>query len=168
MNSLVDWLRANFDGQTSGDEYVIDCPFCGDSGHHMYINISKGIFHCFKCEKKGTTFSFIKEYLGAESYAEVWAQIKEPKADVSEFRAIVSQLAGRKATTYTQEKSEGMPDWYEPFSAMTAMDKHAKIVLRYTLTRMSWDNIVKYGIGACWDPDDEKFRWRMIVPIEHD
>ena len=34
-------------------EEVYDCPFCNSEGH-LYYNIAKRVFYCFKCSKGGT------------------------------------------------------------------------------------------------------------------
>lgn len=35
------------------DEFRINCVFCNDQKYHLYINISKKVFHCFKCNMSG-------------------------------------------------------------------------------------------------------------------
>lgn len=44
---------------TSSGEIRFNCPFCEthgktkDSKYHLYVNISKGVFHCFRCGADG-------------------------------------------------------------------------------------------------------------------
>jgi len=35
-------------------EKKLDCPFCAKEGH-LYYNVTKGVFYCFKCHAKGHT-----------------------------------------------------------------------------------------------------------------
>lgn len=57
-------LDANFDTiYEQNGEVRINCPFCeDDSGFHLYINPSKGVYHCFRCDRKGTYRQFIHEF----------------------------------------------------------------------------------------------------------
>jgi len=34
-------------------ELRVDCPFCSDTGRHLYINTEKGLYHCFRCGRSG-------------------------------------------------------------------------------------------------------------------
>lgn len=34
-------------------EFRVDCPFCGDTGRHMYVNAERGLYHCFRCGASG-------------------------------------------------------------------------------------------------------------------
>jgi hypothetical protein len=34
-------------------ELRVDCPFCGDTGRHMYVNAERGLYHCFRCGASG-------------------------------------------------------------------------------------------------------------------
>lgn len=40
---------------SSGVEYRVKCPFCTtkDRNYKLYINIDKGVYHCFRCEATG-------------------------------------------------------------------------------------------------------------------
>jgi len=42
-----------------GKELRIDCPFCSDSGQHMYVNVERKLFHCFRCETSNNLVGFI-------------------------------------------------------------------------------------------------------------
>lgn len=45
----------NFITTKKKDEIRIDCLFCNDEKYHLYINLSKQLFHCFRCGAKGRT-----------------------------------------------------------------------------------------------------------------
>jgi hypothetical protein len=40
-------------GTSISDELVFDCPYCGDTKGHLYVNLVKNAFYCFKCDKGG-------------------------------------------------------------------------------------------------------------------
>jgi DNA primase len=35
------------------DEVRVNCPYCPDTKYHMYINVKKRLFHCFRCGASG-------------------------------------------------------------------------------------------------------------------
>lgn len=35
------------------NEIRINCPNCGDTKYHMYVNMIKGVYHCFRCQSSG-------------------------------------------------------------------------------------------------------------------
>lgn len=37
------------------DELRFDCPYCEDEGKHLYVNVRKGVYHCFRCGVSGRT-----------------------------------------------------------------------------------------------------------------
>jgi len=67
-------------------EQRICCPFCPeeDTGYHLYANPSKGVFHCFRCEAKGSIKSLLKKL-----EIEPIQQIKKPAYD--KFRELFKQ-----------------------------------------------------------------------------
>lgn len=47
---------------SSGREAVINCFFHEDNKYKLYVNLSSGLFTCFKCQEKGTLFYLITSY----------------------------------------------------------------------------------------------------------
>lgn len=53
---------------TRQDEVRFNCPFCQklgktpDSKYHLYVSLSKGLFHCFRCESSGHIDKLPTEY----------------------------------------------------------------------------------------------------------
>ena len=66
---------------TSGVELRVKCPFCDDTKYKMYINSGKGLYHCFKCEKKG----HVEEFITIPA-----AFINKPKVPILEVKYTVS------------------------------------------------------------------------------
>lgn len=51
-----------FQGKNSkGDSYA-ECPFCNKSGGHFSVNESTGKWGCFKCNRKGNLYTFLREW----------------------------------------------------------------------------------------------------------
>ena len=54
MNLITkDYVLVVTSKSTRDGEYRICCPYCDDDKFHMYCNLSKMVYHCFKCEAKG-------------------------------------------------------------------------------------------------------------------
>lgn len=55
---------------SSGDrEYVIpECPECGDTKGHFYVNIDKKLFHCYKCGFAGTLTKLVARIEGISEH----------------------------------------------------------------------------------------------------
>ena len=67
--SVDAYVRRHFGRVTvSGDERVVACPWCVRD--KCYWNVRKGVFVCFRCGVRGTSFAFVREHLKA-SDAEV-------------------------------------------------------------------------------------------------
>ncbi len=48
----------------SGEEVCINSPFVTDSGHHLWCNPNKGVYHCWKSNECGTIINLIMEREG--------------------------------------------------------------------------------------------------------
>ena len=50
----------------SGDNFIYACPKCEnkDTGHHLYVNYKKNVFHCFHCNYAGRSIANLVYDLG--------------------------------------------------------------------------------------------------------
>lgn len=53
--------RAGRPSKRSGNELLLHCPYCDDSKYHLYFNVAKGVWTCFKCNEKGRALKLLKE-----------------------------------------------------------------------------------------------------------
>jgi DNA primase (bacterial type) len=54
MNITYEWLMAqSLEIVGNGREFRLNCPNCDDTTKHMYINITRTLWYCFKCGKGG-------------------------------------------------------------------------------------------------------------------
>lgn len=69
-------------GAAGKNEILIKCPYCQDHSYRLGINLTKGVYHCFNCNKAGKV-SDVKEFaiLG----------LSEPTQD---FSAVKNKLKG--------------------------------------------------------------------------
>lgn len=59
-----------------GAELNGNCPFCGDTKRHLYVNPQKGIYHCFHCGAAGTLTGGPNSTWSRRE--PVWARPEEP------------------------------------------------------------------------------------------
>lgn len=75
-SSILQYLkRKRWDYKFESDQYKIkQCPYCGDTRFHFYINRVTGQFRCVKCDSVGNMFS-LKKYVGdISSVKEVFSE----------------------------------------------------------------------------------------------
>ena len=60
----------------------INCPFphCGDPSEHCGINLKSNMFHCWKCNEKGSVISLLKE-LTDQPYRQILSELSRFKKD---------------------------------------------------------------------------------------
>ena len=55
-------VKKNFKHKLDKDEILVkECPYCGNSKHNLQISISKAVYHCWACDKKGKIEKFFKD-----------------------------------------------------------------------------------------------------------
>ena len=128
-------------------EYVIRCPFCGDSKshNHLSINVVEGIFHCFFCGEGGRIQKLFRK-LGIETtgYVHSTAPVAEVRTEIDfqSFASLSSLSTGRSELYLAKE---------------------------YLRTRdVNQNTIMHFDLRYCPDPES-KWYGRVLVPVkEHD
>jgi DNA primase len=134
-------------------QFKVNCisPKCDDESGNLEISLDKGVFHCWKCDYKGSIRKLLRD-LGWK-----WTLGREDEfVSVAELRKV-------KKVEKKEEGFKGLPEEYEflgkdDFSLSYVGQK----ALRYTLTRMGLDDIKTYQVGYC---GFGTYKWRVIVPV---
>lgn len=164
---IQNWLNINLGPikwQSNDTEMTVNCPFCqNDTGFHLNVHVTKTVCNCFRCGYTGSWYDLVKEVSGAESAAEIIAQINNPTAlPISDYVTVAERLAlQRKAVALEAYK---MPGWFVSFSS-GEVSGYGAVVLEYALTRLSLDHITQYNLGYCNDPNLPE-ALRLVIPIE--
>lgn len=111
------------------------CPSCGEDGFHLYYNLKKNVYHCFKCGDKGT---------------------RKPERDYSEkaLTEMYEVLQGKRDITET-EKILILPSC-EPV-------RPGSFAMRYMIRRGVPK--AKVCAMGCMTSNDPSFDNRIIFPI---
>jgi hypothetical protein len=112
----------------------------------------------------------VKQVTGAESYAEVLRYLGgQAYTSVNGYETVADRLKAMWLTERNQAKPENtteMPYWFVPFPTQAPGDMHARMVLKYALSRLSANDILWHNVGYCADVDEKLWNYRVIFPIE--
>lgn len=148
------------DGVEKGEEYQCCCPFCGDTGFHLYVNYQYGrkdpcgsvieIANCFHGCLDDPKNRHRLEYdllfrLGRRVSKEAMQKAKEEKA-----REPVPELVSQKL------------DGVIPLIDLP--EEHEAV--QYILSRgYSRKTMVDYHLGYCDNPDEWMVNGRLVIPV---
>ena len=142
---LINWLLDK--GATickGGQEYRVNCPRCGDTKKHLYLNPQQGLAHCFRCGYSGRIEEVLIEGFGV-SFGEVRELLRLRRGD--------SKVVGdKKVKVSFPEDSVGLSEVGKGVERL--------------LVRWCEENSVKYQ-----DLVNMKCRWwngRLVVPCWKD
>jgi len=86
---LVEWLQSQgAKVRKGGQEYCVNCPKCGDTKKHLYVNPELGVAHCFRCGYSGKVEEVLVDGFGV-SFDEVRELLKS-------FRKLDSKVVGSR------------------------------------------------------------------------
>jgi len=63
-------------------EFRVNCIYCDDTKFHMYVNIRKQLYNCYKCDSGGTLFQLIYDTDKCKSYGQAREVMQEFMGDV--------------------------------------------------------------------------------------
>jgi DNA primase len=111
------------------------CPSCSDEGFHLYYNIRKNLFHCFKCGYRGR---------------------KTPERAYTEdaLTEMFDILQGKKEITEAQ---------YSVILPPCDYVRKGSLAMRYMLNRGI--PVEKVNAMGCMVSNDPKFENRIIIPV---
>jgi hypothetical protein len=155
MLDIQNFLDRNFtDVLTSQKgELRVDCPFCNDSKHHMYIDSDQShpVYHCFKCDAKGNWFSLVMNMTGM-TYIQALGELYA-KPRMVNFEGITSGKQVKLSQVVT------LPDGFH--NLMDGTDE-ARLMRNYLHKRgFGVYHIDRYNIGH-----SSEHPARIIIPIE--
>jgi DNA primase len=158
MLDIAGYMDRNFsDYRISGDDYVIDCPFCGDdTKQHMHIAIDKPLYHCFRCDAKGSWTTFVMQTLQVNyvlALAELYALPK-----LSKFATVNLSLI--TSTAKEQKEFAKLPDGFTRLADDNTINAkpYKKYLMHRGVYREAWHN---YDLGYA-----TTVPFRVIIPIE--
>ena len=150
---------------TSSEEVRVCCPFCGEQKFHMYINLSKGVAHCFRCTWGGRVWHVIAKKTGVNYKKIRYKMASEDPVmpSLSAYDAAVSRL--KDVGDINSKEDVMLPAGYVPFTHDKPADKIGCYALDYLLRkrRFKRDTIIRYGLGY---GTARPILGRVVIPVD--
>jgi DNA primase len=136
---------------TTRDNYSYYCPNCKHRKRKLEIDVNKGLWHCWVCNRGGKNFFSLFKWINA-------GQDK-----VNELRTIVGSI--RRRFTDKVEYKESicqLPSEFKPLWVMDSGNFFWRAAINYLNSRdIHIGEILKYGIGYC---TEGPYRNMIIIP----
>ena len=150
---IVDLIRSYIPLRSSGRNFKAVCPFHSEKTPSFMVSPSKGIWHCFGCEKGGNLIAFVKEF----EQVSFWEAIK---IIAQKYRINIPQLKER--IEFQDEIDTEKEDLYrvlefasDYYKQNLANDKINKSSLLYIEKRgLTKDIINKFMLGFSTQDSD--------------
>lgn len=138
----------------SGDEHLFFCPFCEHHKKKFSVNVDKGAFKCWICDKSGHNLGYIVRKFGDRETRDGWAKF-EDVIEITDFDFLFKP---------PDEPCEQRVDLPQGFISLTAKTppKASYTALRYLIERgVDKEDILKWKIGYC---SEGEYQGRIIIP----
>ena len=145
----------NFLGKSyvSSGEYLFECPFCKHHKRKFSVNIEKGVYKCWICDKRGANLYRLVKMFGSQKDRNDWVTYFDVKPDLTEFEALFG------APISTQEAPPlDMPPGFQTLCTLSP----AKRPLAYLRNRgISPSDVLKWKVGFC---SHGPYGGRVVIP----
>jgi len=141
-----------------GTDMSVDCPFCGDTKHHLTISLEKEVCHCYRCDYKSSWMTLVMNVTGFNYYKAINELYYQPR--LSDAESIIAKFHGNPAPL---EKRGSVAELPRDFKLMVhAQAENIQLYKRYLIyrgfDRYYWE---KYNLGM-----SRSYPMRIIIPIE--
>jgi len=137
----------------TGNEYLFRCSFCNHHKRKLSVNVKKGYYKCWVCERKGWIARLIKRFGTSEQLHE-WNELSG-RVDITEFDDFFSE------EKEPEEQILKLPPEFMPLASKN-LSLTAGIPMRYLQKRdITKSDILKWKIGYCTSGQYAK---RIIIP----
>ena len=142
----------------------VQCPLCSDASNHCGTNPATGLFHCWKCGKKGSFVNLLMA-LSDLPFGQCNSLIEEPSVSFKQptIDRIKTELYGEE----TEEEPEAEITTVLPktFELITETTHFALLDSYLKRRRISIHTLIKYGCGICRAGD---YMNRCIFPVYYE
>lgn len=147
-----------------GDEVGGECPWCHWKRQSFYLNVEKGVYKCHYCHESGWAIDVVRHVLRLPT-AEAIQRVLEARASIYEEDPYEDDEVWLEAEEAVEEEPPPSVDIPLPWFTLAGNDSFsARPYLKYARTRMTDEQIERYGVGYC-----PSGRWadRIIVPVQY-
>lgn len=167
--AVVDYLEGIIDDNLKytgkGDEVHFNCPFCGDTRHRFYVNLSTHRCYCHNCQYGETFVTFIKDVEGC-SYEKAKQRYDEIRGSAYIPEDVLLELKQNiflpNISYNLAKRAIPLPEEYAPLD-LKSKNLVNKQAIKYLQKRqVSLEQIEQHKMGYCIDGD---YSHRIIIPI---
>ena len=139
---------------SSGEETLFLCPFCNHHKRKFSVNIDKGVYKFWVCDKSGRNLGYIVRKFGDRQARDEWSKW-EDQVEITDFDFLFSE---------PETPSEQRINLPEGFCSLATREppEGASEALKYLSKRgVDKEDILKWKIGFC---KEGEWAGRIIVP----
>lgn len=160
VKKILDYFHINYvieHPEVSKSCYGVDCPFCGDKNKHCGIFITTGYFSCWKCGRKGSLYSLLKEikHISFNNFKMISGIRDHSKGS----KAILDDIFEKKEGTIMSEKVD-----LTPYLSAKPVSERVIPVVNQSKSR-KLDTLKRFKARECVYGD---FSQRLLFPIYAD
>jgi DNA primase len=148
IQSILDDVLGIRKDMGRGEQYY-SCPFCSHHNPKFAVNIQKGAWHCWHCNKAGRSFVGLLRRIGA------------PKNKIHEMAALVKEYIPKIQFISLPTGPVSLPSEFLPLWKPRKTHEYRN-ALKYVVGRgLTAQDLLRYQIGYC---EEGKYRGRIIIP----
>ena len=138
----------------SGGEHLFHCPFCDHHKRKLSVNIDKGVFKCWICDKSGRNLGYMIRKFGTRQDRDEWAKF-EDQVEITDFDFLF------KESEKPVEQRVELPKGFTSL-ATRKPPENSWGALRYLSKRgVDHTDILKWKIGYCTEGE---YEGRVVIP----
>ena len=163
--NFIKRVVTNYKNTKDCPEIAIWCPFCKNPNKNklkMIVNVEKYLFHCFVCNKKGKSISFLIKILNEKYYSESKNYFSDNHIQINDEWSEFLNLINEVEVIEVEEKVE-IPEGFLLCATQTnSKDPDIRDVVNYAINRGCNQHKMWYlRLGVSQHP---KFRRSLIIP----
>ena len=141
-------------GYMSGGEHLFHCPFCDHHKRKLSVNIDKGVFKCWICDKSGRNLGYMIRKFGTRQDRDEWFKF-EDQVEITDFDFLF------KEPEKPVEQRVELPKGFTSL-ATRKPPENSWGALRYLSKRgVDHTDILKWKIGYCTEGE---YEGRVVIP----
>lgn len=130
-------------------EYYYFCPFCAHHNPKFAVNINKGAWHCWKCNKAG------------RSFVGLLRRINAPKDKIRELGSLVKEYIPKGSLVTNPTDPITLPSEFLPLWKPSKSYEYKNAIVYLKTRGLTAQDILRYQIGYC---EEGRYRGRIIIP----
>lgn len=139
---------------SSGEEVIFHCPFCEHHKRKFSVNIDKGVYKCWVCDKSGRNIGYVVRKFGDRHARDSWSKW-EDQVEVTDFDFLFSEPEA------PVEQRVDLPEGFCSLATREPSEASLEALGYLSKRGIGREDILKWKIGFC---DKGDWAGRVIIP----